>query len=85
MTTSHAEPRPLSAAPATLPVLPADGLRAFALPISRNQEATLYVPKSLDERGWDRMMRVLDAMKEGILSDEDDDPGESEAHAGSID
>ena len=70
-------PSPVERALATVPVDP--DLRVFALPISRRQEATLHVPSNLDESGWDQMLAVLNAMKPGILSDDDepdDDDGE---------
>ena len=79
MTAVEAPPAPslVERALATVPVDP--DLRVFALPISRRQEATLHVPSNLDESGWDQMLAVLNAMKPGILSDDDepdDDDGE---------
>ena len=80
MAAVEAPPTPspdLERAPATVPV--DSGLRVLALPISRRQEAILHVPSNLDESGWDQMLAVLNAMKPGILSDDDepdDDDGE---------
>ena len=48
-----------------------EGTRVFALPLPRRKEARLQVPSDLDESGWDQMMAVLNAMKPGILSDDE--------------
>jgi hypothetical protein len=56
---------------ATVPV--GIGVRVFALPISRKQQALLHVPANLDERGWEQMIAVLNAMKPGILSNDDEE------------
>lgn len=61
---------------ATVPVGP--GLNVFVLPISRRQQAFLHVPADLDERGWDQMLSVLNAMKPGILADDGEDEDEDE-------
>ena len=47
------------------------GLRKLPLPIRQGKEAVLYVPDDLDEPEWSQMMAVLNAMKPGILADEE--------------
>jgi hypothetical protein len=50
--------------------------QVFNLPLSPTEVAVIQVPAKMNERLWSQMLKVLDAMKPGIVSE--DDPEASE-------
>jgi hypothetical protein len=57
--------------PAPSPAPPAPpGSRNFPIPLRGTTDAALTVPPEMTEAAWQQMLKVIDAMKDGIVSDD---------------
>lgn len=47
------------------------GCQTFQLPLSPKKVAVIQLPSHMDEKAWKRMLTILDAMKPGIVGEDD--------------